>query len=96
MIKFEDIKIPRAGLRYDSFEYLEPFFKEEPGEFPVLPHWKNKILLGDYPAIGLTVIDGRHRLLLSKKWGVKHIPVKYIKYDQDLYPIEERDEVVEV
>lgn len=71
-IPFSDIFVHIDGLREESFKYLAPFFENsnnfppalKPVELSVFEDNKNKIL----------VQDGRHRLLLSRKYGIEEVP----------------------
>lgn len=77
IIPLKDINIHKDGLRKESFEFLDKFFttKEWPLEL-------GKVILSQYPDSPKKVVeDGRHRLLLAIKHGIKEIPAIFKTYD---------------
>lgn len=81
-----DIDINPSGLRKESFDFLKPFFEESPGEYPDFPKYidNQKIRIGSYPDRDKpVVINGRHRLLLSKEFGVREVQGIYSVYSDD-------------
>jgi hypothetical protein len=85
-ILFEDISIHLDGLRDESFKYLEPFFEDSEG----YPSNFSPILLSVYKENPdkIFVRDGRHRLILSKKYNIKSIPAILISYDENANSVE--------
>lgn len=84
-INFNDLIINTTGLNHDSFSFLEPYFKDSRGQYPKFPEYINKqnIRIGSYPNREKFIINGRHRLLLSKKYNIQYVPAIYNSYDND-------------
>jgi hypothetical protein len=80
-ISVDDIKIYSKGLRDESFRHLEPIFSNSPGEYPKELKPIELITYPDHPG-EIFVQDGRHRLLLSKKYKLDKIPAKLIEMDE--------------
>lgn len=72
-IPFDDISIYKGGLRKHSFVYLKPFFERSNGDFPDTLDPVRLSVFENEPE-KIVVQDGRHRLLLSKAFGIKRVP----------------------
>lgn len=80
-IPLSDISIATSGLRKESFDYIKDIFQSNNNEYVFKP-----IELATYPDDRrITVLDGRHRLILSKKLNLDKIPAVLNVYDDDGY-----------
>jgi len=77
----DDINIYSKGLREESFKHLKPIFSNSSGEYPKELKPIELIMYPDHPG-EIFVQDGRHRLLLSKKYKLDKIPAKLIEMDE--------------
>lgn len=77
IIPFNSINIHKDGLRKESFDFLNKYFTTNEW-----PSKLGKITLSQYPdSKNIHVEDGRHRLILANKHGIKEIPAVIKKYD---------------
>lgn len=102
-INLYDINLNESGLRDESLEFLKPYFEGKNNYLKLKEHLESDHphLKNDHIRIGLSndekpwVINGRHRLLISKSIGIKEVPAILTEYDEEGYTTEE-DVIIEL
>jgi hypothetical protein len=93
-IPFDEISVYMRGLRQESFEYLTPFFVNSSRKYPDKLKPVELVVYENEPK-KIFVQDGRHRLLLSKKYDIKHVPAIIRHIDEQGYNILEDNVIIE-